>query len=405
MLPHGIEGQIRVRVAIERDRITQVTLESTRLVHASRVLQGRPVDEALKLLPLLFSVCGTAQAQAGLMACEQALGIVVDAAQQAARELMVLSESAYEHLGRMLLDWSVLRGESVDRTALAGLRGGRAGFRAALFQGKDGYALGGSELRPEAYDLTSVAIAALERLLAETMFGMSVQAWHALDSQEALEKWASRRITTAGRLLSDVLGAGWAGLGRCAVEAMPGIPLQAWERVLAADRSGEFVAAPTWQGRVYETGPLTRELSRPLVSNLYARYGNGLLTRLVARLTELAAIPTRMRELQAALSGHPQPRDPLGKRRDPGYEAGVGIGIIEAARGRLVHRVEVAAGRVTRYQILAPTEWNFHPRGALVQGLAGTPVEGLDDLYRQVRLVVGALDPCVAYELEVVGHA
>jgi Ni,Fe-hydrogenase I large subunit len=83
----------------------------------------------------------------------------------------------------------------------------------------------------------------------------------------------------------------------------------------------------------------------------------------------------------------------------------VGIGVVEAARGRLVHRVEVVASRVTRYQILAPTEWNFHPQGTLVQSLVGMRVEGLDELYRQVRLIVSALDPCVAYELEGVGGA
>jgi Ni,Fe-hydrogenase I large subunit len=178
---------------------------------------------------------------------------------------------------------------------------------------------------------------------------------------------------------------------------MPSIPVQALERALAADHSGQFVAAPTWQGQVYETGALARQIAHPLVSDLWARYGNGLLTRLAARLVELAAIPGRMR----VLARH----DGVVFGDSPAPSAPIGMGMVEAARGRLVHRVEVAKGRVRRYQILAPTEWNFHPRGPLVQGLAGMRADGMDDLYRRVNLVVGALDPCVAYEVEVTGHA
>ncbi len=38
-----------------------VNLASSRPVHASRALEGRPVEDALALLPLLFSLCATAQ--------------------------------------------------------------------------------------------------------------------------------------------------------------------------------------------------------------------------------------------------------------------------------------------------------------------------------------------------------
>ena len=52
---------------------------------------------------------------------------------------------------------------------------------------------------------------------------------------------------------------------------------------------------------------------------------------------------------------------------------GVGLGQVQAARGLLVHRVAIRAGRVADYRILAPTEWNFHPQGAAALGLATLP--------------------------------
>ncbi len=73
---------------------------------------------------------------------------------------------------------------------------------------------------------------------------------------------------------------------------------------------------------------------------------------------------------------------------------------MEAARGRLVHGVEIEDDIVRRYAILAPTEWNFHWHGAAAHGLAdiagrGSDVRALADLF------VTAVDPCVGYELKV----
>jgi Ni,Fe-hydrogenase I large subunit len=83
---------------------------------------------------------------------------------------------------------------------------------------------------------------------------------------------------------------------------------------------------------------------------------------------------------------------------------GDGLAAVQTARGLLLHRVRLADGRVADYQIVAPTEWNFHPEGALVRGLVG--IEARDDagLVRSAQLVVQALDPCVACRVEV-GHA
>ena len=71
---------------------------------------------------------------------------------------------------------------------------------------------------------------------------------------------------------------------------------------------------------------------------------------------------------------------------------------MEAARGRLVHRVEMENGTIGSYRILAPTEWNFHPRGVVAESLA-TLRGGRDKVEQQARLLINAIDPCVGYEL------
>jgi coenzyme F420-reducing hydrogenase alpha subunit len=83
--------------------------------------------------------------------------------------------------------------------------------------------------------------------------------------------------------------------------------------------------------------------------------------------------------------------------------ARVGIGFAEAARGLLVHRVSMLDGRVRRYQILAPTEWNFHPQGVVAEGLKAIARAGVTgaELERLARLYITAVDPCVDYQLSV----
>jgi len=63
--------------------------------------------------------------------------------------------------------------------------------------------------------------------------------------------------------------------------------------------------------------------------------------------------------------------------------------------------VEVRRGRISNYQIVAPTTWNFSPRdaegipGALEQALVGTPVEPGETTPIAVQHVVRSFDPCM----------
>ena len=100
----------------------------------------------------------------------------------------------------------------------------------------------------------------------------------------------------------------------------------------------------------------------------------------------------------------PQIWDAMRKKiRDitPQLPPGVGIAQVEAARGRLIHFVETEERHVRRYQIVAPTEWNFHPDGVLVRGLTGLPVDGPEAALRTAELFVHAVDPCVQCDIEV----
>jgi hydrogenase large subunit len=80
-------------------------------------------------------------------------------------------------------------------------------------------------------------------------------------------------------------------------------------------------------------------------------------------------------------------------------ESGEASGLVEAARGSLGHWLSVRRGRIERYQIIAPTTWNFSPRdaggspGPLEQALVGLPAGA--GAPPTVQHVVRSFDPCM----------
>jgi hydrogenase large subunit len=80
-------------------------------------------------------------------------------------------------------------------------------------------------------------------------------------------------------------------------------------------------------------------------------------------------------------------------------DSGQGVGLVEAARGSLGHWVSVNRGRIERYQIIAPTTWNFSPRdadgrpGPLEQALVGLPAGA--GAPPTIQHVVRSFDPCM----------
>ena len=168
----------------------------------------------------------------------------------------------------------------------------------------------------------------------------------------------------------------------------------------APDRPGAYTwcKAPRYGGRVMETGALARQMvaGHPLIRDLVARSGGGVLARVLARLLELAIVVPEMERWAQAL----RPGEPW-CRQGPLPEAGSGVGLVEAARGALGHWVTLRQGRIAAYQIIAPTTWNFSPRdqegtpGALEQALIGVAVEEDEDTPVAVQHVVRSFDPCM----------
>jgi len=103
----SVEGRLLIELAREGGQVRGVTIRSTRPAQAARVFEAKTPEAVLQLLPLLYSVCATAQGQAAQAACERALGITPDRGVRLAREVLVCLETTREHLWRILMDSSM----------------------------------------------------------------------------------------------------------------------------------------------------------------------------------------------------------------------------------------------------------------------------------------------------------
>lgn len=388
-----IEGRLEIDLYRDAEQVRDVSIRSTRPFRAATIFWGKAVEEVLETLPLLYSVCGTAQAMAAVTACEQAMAIEVSSNQEQARELLVRAETSREHMFRILLDWPAFTGRKSGAALMRPMNRLSRCLRTAIYPRDNPFQLGGDAMVVNRHEL-NLCLNDARRFVETQIFGLEFDAWKAIDSEQALVSWADRNDSIAALLIQLVMREGWSGFGRSTITGLPVLETQDLHERLCAPSADEFISQPLWQGENHETTPFTRQYESPLIRDLHHRYGNGLLPRLVARLHELVVNIEEMRHLASGLD-----RDP--GRVTPGQLSGTGLSQVEAARGRLIHRVEVEDRRIRRYQIVAPTEWNFHPHGPLARALGGRDAADKDTLFKQAMLLVNAIDPCVDYRLRV----
>lgn len=334
-------GQLRLHIVRDAESIVAASVRSTRPA-AARLLVGRPLDEALALVPRLFSLCGRAQGAAARLAGAAARGEDWQAAGEALGQEVAL-EAIGEHLWRLLLDWPRQLGLPVRRDDFLHWR------QRLLLAGKAG------------------DTAAASTSSATSDFAGALTIWLKDDAlcwpADLAERWPS---APPAALLPWGNAAAWA----------------------QTDFDALFSAQPTHAGLAAETGALARQAGQPAIAAALAA-GRHIAARILARQADLVRLAETLSRGQS----------PGGWLDAASPEPGVGVARVETARGLLLHMTQVNDGRVGRYVIVAPTEWNFHPQGAFVRetvGMTATSHEAAALFAGQLAL---SLDPCVTFEV------
>ncbi len=331
-------------------RVTGVTLRSGRLLEVSRLFTGRTPEEVLSLLPRLYTLCGQAHAAAARLA------LFPDSSPATETRRRVQIENLREHLLYLFVHWPEA-GEQPPATGELAPALGLASRQLAA---------------PHETDTWRELVTWIET----NVLGMPASDFLALDDA-GLRSWAQQGSTLPARLLRDT-------------QALPAVPeptlrplrrddLGAVARALTATDAARFVACPALDDGCRYTGPAAGEPPAAPEAALPP-----LGRHLAARLRTLARLCRSLASPEGA---------------DDSLFRTAGLACAETSRGLLVHRAKVTDGRVSDYRILAPTEWNFHPRGLAARWLARIETDDRTTLYRLASHIVRAIDPCVAFDI------
>lgn len=372
-------GQLLIEAEWDGRGVPVARVQNSR-PQAARLLVGRPVEEAMALVPALFSLCGKAQALTAQAALAAARGTAApDEAARIAAERAIAAEAAQEHLWRLMLDWPALFDHEPRRGRFAELH--RQLARVAGNGADTARDIGGQ---------------ILDLVAAELLAGFFTVAREPSSLTEFANR--ARRGGTVGAALADLLEMGTHAPPRGMAALLPWQSAAEWAAALGGVPDEAFCSAPTWQGAPAETGALARHRSSMLVKLLVER-GHPVAARLFAEVVDLSDWASRLRHPLAEDMPPVLDAAPLGEA--------AGLACCETARGVLIHALRLDGDTITEYAIVAPTEWNFHPAGAFALEGSGWQAPDLETARRHLSALVLGLNPCVPFEVRLTeaGHA
>ncbi len=360
-------GMLNLRIIWDGNVVCGVEVKSTR-PQAFRLLKGKLTSEALQMVPLLYSVCGKAQHAAAIAATNAAMGIELQNDRALERE--VACEAMQEHLWRLLLDWPKLLGLPLQQKQFVS-------WHSALKE----IAKGGGSAKN------------LQEELHQVLLGISAADWKQIDNNIKLEQWQSQ----GKGLLAPVLAAlnfeekNFEFAGKLKQTEL--MPIWSTNEILQLFKNNfdyQFAAEPEYKRNPIETGALAQGQHSSLLRDVLSHRPDRVQARLIARLTNL---------LDSAKSLVLRNTSDLVQCNSVSDMSGMSM--VKTARGMLLHFVRIESDRIAEYLTVAPTEWNFHPQGALVNGLTGLKVNDAERLMRTAKIFVLSLDPCVENEIEI----
>lgn len=144
----------------------------------------------------------------------------------------------------------------------------------------------------------------------------------------------------------------------------------------------------------YETGPLARAIiqERTFVKKLHEAYEDSVLTRVIARMDELAHLlfitKELIKEIDISEESYFKPRFQLSE-----IESAKATSVVEACRGSLYHNLSVKDGKIESYNVITPTVWNLGPGNKQELSIAQKAIIGTNSI-EKAKIILRSYDVC-----------
>ncbi|HIB28044.1 MAG TPA: hypothetical protein EYO47_02080 [Candidatus Thioglobus sp.] len=386
----SIEGEIKISVVARSGQVESVSITSTRPLHITKLFAGKSIDSVAEIMNALYQLCNTAHRFAFLRLLDESAVITLSQNEIQAYKLLLDLETIREHCFSIASKWSQDADNLID-TNIINLLATLKEINSTLFANTDALSLADKEL--QSFNSIDKLIIKLEQQLQNLLIGSKNNSESIFTDMDSFNNWLqvgeSKSVTFLNYLQQHKLNE----IGDVKVSHLPDLNLQEVSALLNNDA---YIQHPSYQEITCETTPYSRQSKHQFIKQLVNVHGNGVLTRAVSQLLEVFELLNKVKHDYRDI----EPENISYNIQLPVLETSALVQL-EAARGRLVHQLSIENEKIKTYQILAPTEWNFHPEGVLNNMIKSLSFTDKEDLIKRVKLLVNAIDPCVGYSVEV----
>ncbi len=406
-----IEGEAKLNFQFKDKKIDFVDIEFMSTRNIENILKGKPALDALVITPRVCGICGHAHLIAAVKALEDCYDdLQISNKAKIIRELTLNFELIQNHFKWFYLTIRPLFGykQEVLKASYPSQLMAKA---IAVFGGQyphTSYAIVGGVV----CDITEMDLIKLQHYIEETVKFLKDNIVD-MDSEVLLSCTnVNELVDKEGDLpeiLRDIKNRDWLELGKSYDRFIvfgensffnKGKSLKTRvadnvyiEDVQEEDNEHSYAKNVSYKEKYYEVGPLSRAMlnKQTLIRDSHKRYQDSIFTRILARVYEVSQLLQHSKKLISQLD-----------LNEPSYIkpsvdiinlSAKGSSAVEAARGTLIHKVEIEEGIIKNYEMITPTQWNLCAGTKENEGISQKAMRGLEDT-GIAELVFKTFDVC-----------
>ena len=392
-----IEGEAQLRFDFKEGAVDFVDIEFLSTRGIETILEGKPALDALVINPRVCGICGHAHLIATAKTLEACYDdLIVPKNAEVVRELTLNFELIQNHFKWFYLTILPLFGQ--NQHLLKATRPTQLMAKAiATFGGQyphTSYAVvGGVASEPATMDIVKVRHYLNETIafFAQSMIDTDARTLFACADTETLLSMAGdlpdllhlikeKEWERIGGSYDRFIAFGENTLFTSGKSVSTRLNFSVDPRyVTEFETPGTYAKNVVYKGKYYETGPLARAMINkiPLIRDAHRRYKDSIFSRITARTCEILQLLDHslglLEQIDPSAPFYIEPPAPIETF------TGSGTGAVEAARGSLIHRVELDHGTIIRYDIITPTQWNLSNGTREEPGVSQKAMLGLHD--------------------------
>ena len=406
-----IEGEAKFDFRFKDKKIEFVDIEFMSTRSIEKILEGKSPLDALVINPRVCGICGQAHLIATVKALENCYDdINISKKAEILRELTLNFELIHNHFKWFYLTLFPLFGkkqELLKATYVSQLMAKAIATIGGQYP-HTSYAIVGGVV----CDITEMDIIKLHHYIDETVKFFQDNLVNTKSREFLLCEDVDKVLTYSGDLpdlLKEIKEKGWLGYGKSydrfiafgsnsyftkgksvKTRVANNISL---DNVHEEDNENSFAKNVSFKDKYYEVGPLARSMINKvaLIKDSHRKYGDSIFSRILARVCEstqlLAHSKKLLDDLDLSEQSYIEPPVDITKLN------GSGEASVEAARGSLIHKVELENGVIKNYEIITPTQWNLSGGTKENPGVSQKAMIGLEDT-KTAELVFKTFDVC-----------